>query len=70
MAEMKSRIGLKDANIAMAEVLRALAAAMCVNDDLTIAQMKELTRTLRQATEACRHAVELRQAEEQGVAEG
>ena len=70
MAETKSRIGLHDANIAMGEVLRALGTAMCANDDLTIAQMKELTRTLRQATEACRHAVELRQAEEQGVAEG
>ena len=63
MAEMKSRIGLKDANIAMAEVLRALAATMHADGDITIEHMAELHRALRQATETVRRAIEMHKAE-------
>lgn len=63
MTEEKSRIGLRDANYALGEALKALGATMVVGSDITIEHMQELRRALRRGAEACRRAIEMREAE-------
>lgn len=63
MTEEKSRDGLTDANHALGEVLQAFGEALLASTDITIEHMQELRRACKRGAEACRRAIEMREAE-------